>query len=327
MSVSELLTRFRVFSHFTETQRIQLAAMGTIRNLEAGLTALREGDPPTQLLLLLRGAFRIQHTTQFGVLTLGHVLPGDLLGDMGFIDGKGHGADVVSETDVEILAFDGEELTARTAADPAMATALMWALWKSLSGKLRKANEQLTTFFKDGFDATQPVVPPPVVDTPARDIRVAIAKKRDLFQEQRLSALDINLLSTLSRERQYAAGEIIFREGEVATEMFIVLDGTVLISKFIPGAGDEALTFLGRGDYFGEMALIDDLPRSAGATAHDDGATVLAIPRAVVSQLLNIQGVSSLRLLRLLCSMVALRLRESNGKLLGWFLLSSGKGG
>jgi len=40
---------------------------------------------------------------------------------------------------------------------------------------------------------------------------------------------------------------------------------------------------------------------------------------------LNIERVSSLRLLRLLCSMVALRLRESNGKLLGWYLLSAGK--
>jgi hypothetical protein len=40
---------------------------------------------------------------------------------------------------------------------------------------------------------------------------------------------------------------------------------------------------------------------------------------------LNIERISSLPLLRLLCSMVALRLRESNGKLLGWYLLTAGK--
>ena len=326
MSVSELLTRFRAFAHFNEEQRVTLASIGTVQSLDAGVKALHEGDPPTQLLLLLKGAFRIQHSTQFGVLTLGHVLPGDLLGDMGFIDGKGHGADVVSETEVEVLAFDAEDLTARTNTDSALATALMWALWKSLSGKLRKANEQLATFFKGDFDGAGLEVPAAAV-LPNREIKVTMSSKRDLFHEQRLSSLEINLLSTLSQERHYEAGEVIFHEGEEAEEMFVLLDGTVLISKFIPGAGEEALTFLGRGDYFGEMALIDGQPRSAGAAAHDDGATVLAIPRAVVDGLLNIEGVSSIRLLRLLCSMVALRLRESNGKLLGWFLLSSGKRG
>jgi CRP/FNR family cyclic AMP-dependent transcriptional regulator len=326
LSVAELLSRFRVFSHFDETQLVQISAIGTIRNLEIGTLALHEGDPPTQLILVLKGAFRIQHTTQFGPLTLGHVLPGDLIGDMGYIDGKSHGADAVAETDVEALAFDVEELTARTNQDHGLSTAVLWALWKSLSGKLRKANDQLAGFFKG--DATSPPLEIPVARGAHNEaFRVDMNAKRDLFQEQRLSSLEINLLSTLSRERRYEPGEIIFHEGELGDEMFVVLGGTVLISKFIPGAGDEALTFLGRGDYFGEMALIDDLPRSAGAKAHDDGATVLAIPREVVDGLLNIEQVSSLRLLRLLCSMVALRLRESNGKLLGWYLLSAGKGG
>jgi CRP/FNR family cyclic AMP-dependent transcriptional regulator len=326
LSVAELLSRFRVFSHFDETQRIQMAAIGTIRNLEAGTLALHEGDPATQLILVLKGAFRIQHTTQFGPLTLGHVLPGDLVGDMGYIDGKSHGADAVAETDVELLVFDVEDLIAKTTVDHGLSTAILWALWKSLSGKLRKANDQLAGFFK-GQTAAPPLEIPASHTPHHGTFHVDMGTKRDLFQEQRLSSLEINLLSTLSRERHYGAGEVIFHEGELGDKMFVVLGGTVLISKFIPGAGDEALTFLGRGDYFGEMALIDDLPRSAGARAHDDGATVLAIPREVVDGLLNIEQVSSLRLLRLLCSMVALRLRESNGKLLGWYLLSAGKSG
>jgi CRP-like cAMP-binding protein len=324
LSVTELLSRFRVFSHFSEEQRILLASIGNLKNLESDVLALHEGDPPTQLILVLKGAFRIQHTTQFGALTLGHVLPGDLIGDMGYIDGKSHAADAVSETEVEVLAFDSEDLTSKTSTDQAMAAALLWALWKSLSAKLRKSNDQLAGFFKGDFEA-------PPLEIPASralhsdEFRVDMKAKRDLFLEQRLSSLEINLLSTLSRERRYAADEVIFHEGEQGDEMFVILSGTVLISKFIPGAGDEALTFLERGDYFGEMALIDRQPRSAGARAHDDGVTVLSIPRDVVDGLLNIEKVTSLRLLRLLCSMVALRLRESNSKLLGWYLLSAGK--
>lgn len=325
MNVTDLLSHFRAFSHFDDAQLAQLADIGVLTTHAAGTQVLHEGDPPSQLLLVLKGAFRIQHTTQFGPLTLGHVLPGDLVGDMGYIDGKSHGADAFAETEVELLSFGAEELTSRANVDHAFATAILWTLWKSLSAKLRKANDQLAGFFRSEQEASSMELPiaPPLHDDA---FRVEMRDKRDLFQEQRLSALEINLLSSLSREKKFEPGAVIFHEGEPGDEMYVVLLGTVLISKFIPGAGDEALAFLGRGDYFGEMALIDGQPRSAGARAHDDGATVLTIPRDVVDGILDVERVSSLRLLRLLCSMVAQRLRESNGKLLGWYLLSAGRG-
>ena len=105
-----------------------------------------------------------------------------------------------------------------------------------------------------------------------------------------------------------------------------VVDGRVRIGKQIPGAGEEALAFMERGDWFGEMALIDNQPRSAEATAHDGGAVVLAVPRDVVAGLLDIKKVSSLRLLRILCGLVAKRLREIDDKLVGWFILAGGGG-
>ena len=104
------------------------------------------------------------------------------------------------------------------------------------------------------------------------------------------------------------------------------LGGRILISKFIPGAGEEALAFLERGDYFGEMALIDQAPRSAQARAHDEGAVVLAIPGEVVNGLLDVNKVSSLPLLKILCGLVTKRLRELDDKIVGWYILSGGEG-
>jgi CRP-like cAMP-binding protein len=285
---------------------------------------LQEGDPPTQLLLLLKGACLIQHRTQVGPLTLGHALPGDLLGDMGYIDGKSHAADVVAETEVELFLLESEDLATLTDQDPDFAIALLWALWRSLSEKLRKANALLAGFFSQD-QALPPSDRSAAAPASHPEFHVELSDKRDLFEEQRLSSLEINLLASLSRERHLAPGEVIFKEGALADEMYVVLSGTVLITKFIPGAGEEALAFLGRGDYFGEMALIDRQPRSAGALAHDDGATILAIPANVTSRILDIDGLSSIRLLRLLCSMVAQRLRESNGKLLAWHILTGGQ--
>ena len=109
----------------------------------------------------------------------------------------------------------------------------------------------------------------------AAEFRVDLASKRKLFQEQKLSSMEINFLTTLSKERKIGANQVIFREGDDGNEMFVVLEGRIMISKFIPGAGEEALAFLERGDYFGEMALIDKETRSADAKAHEGGAVVL----------------------------------------------------
>ena len=99
-----------------------------------------------------------------------------------------------------------------------------------------------------------------------------------------------------------------------------------MISKYIPGAGEEALAFLERGDYFGEMALIDNEPRSADAKAYDGGAVVLAIPaRGAERHPRHQQGLVAPPA-EILCNLVATRLRELDDKIIGWFILAGGAG-
>ena len=69
------------------------------------------------------------------------------------------------------------------------------------------------------------------------------------------------------REKSFAQGEIIFREGEAGAEAFRILEGRIEISIHIDGQGDAPLGHLLPGDIFGEMALLDDKPRSASARA------------------------------------------------------------
>jgi CRP-like cAMP-binding protein len=62
------------------------------------------------------------------------------------------------------------------------------------------------------------------------------------------------------------SGKIIFREGEEGDNMYIIQEGTVRISKKI-GGKEHTLAVLGKGDFFGEMAIVNRVRRSATATA------------------------------------------------------------
>jgi len=67
-------------------------------------------------------------------------------------------------------------------------------------------------------------------------------------------------------ERDYAAGETIIREGDTSTEMFIIQEGKVAVTKRI-GENEVFLATLQRGDFFGEMSLLESLPRNATVRA------------------------------------------------------------
>ncbi|MBN1356779.1 Crp/Fnr family transcriptional regulator [bacterium] len=78
---------------------------------------------------------------------------------------------------------------------------------------------------------------------------------------------------TFGTHLQFARGQRIFNFGDPGTEMYVILSGQVKI--FMPsGQFDLILTKLNKGDFFGEMALLEDLPRTAGAEALEDSELI-----------------------------------------------------
>ncbi len=67
-------------------------------------------------------------------------------------------------------------------------------------------------------------------------------------------------------ERSYLDGEVVVEEGDNSRDMFVIQSGSVRITKRI-GERDVELATLQRGDFFGEMSLMESLPRDASAIA------------------------------------------------------------
>jgi len=94
----------------------------------------------------------------------------------------------------------------------------------------------------------------------------------------KLSALELDSVAGHLIRRSYSPAESVFRGGDIGDSLYIIEKGTVRISITSPEGHEVVLAELGRGQFFGEMALLDDEPRSADAAARE-ASTLLVLER------------------------------------------------
>ncbi|APR77669.1 Acid-resistant protein [Minicystis rosea] len=125
-----------------------------------------------------------------------------------------------------------------------------------------------------------------------------------------LAQEDLDHLANTLVERPFASGEMIFHQGDAGTEMYIVASGHVNIH--LPGESSRRVSLkdITVGEYFGELALFDDKPRSASALATTD-ASLLELSRETLSAYLERRPRAAMAILRTMAE----RLRETNAML------------
>lgn len=150
--------------------------------------------------------------------------------------------------------------------------------------------------------------------------RIAQLRGIQLFSGLKEPALE--LLARIALEESHAKNTKIFRHGEPGDKLYLILEGKVRISREVPGMGEEALAVLGPGQMFGEMALLDESPRSADANVHER-CLLLAIPKDGFDDLLFLNKDLAYEVLWSIVRLLLKRLRETNDKLT--FLSTSNK--
>jgi len=126
-----------------------------------------------------------------------------------------------------------------------------------------------------------------------------------LFRQ--LGPEDLKPLRGIAREQQFSTGSQIFKEGDQGDGVYLVRTGLVEISGLLADAARHVFSQIGPGEIFGEMAVLENKPRSACAIAKFD-STVYFVPREEILRLVEKSPAMAMALLREISN----RLREFN---------------
>lgn len=108
-------------------------------------------------------------------------------------------------------------------------------------------------------------------------------KKMSLFIE--LTNSEMKIVDGFMHERNYLKGEVIFDEGEDGQAIYLILDGKVLICH--QAQSERPIAVLESGNFFGELALLDDAPRAAQARAAENCTLVVLFRGDFLSLMLS----------------------------------------
>ena len=111
--------------------------------------------------------------------------------------------------------------------------------------------------------------------------------------------------------RTYQKSDIIFEEGSTGSEMFLIHSGKVALLAKQNKAEAVTLAILNPGDFFGEMALVDDQVRNASAVAADDNTRIIALDKPKFLFMVRQQPQFALSVMHTLCQ----RLRDLDRRL------------
>ena len=129
-----------------------------------------------------------------------------------------------------------------------------------------------------------------------------------------LTTRELKEVAAIVHKRQYRAGEPVFYQGDPGLGMYIIQEGEVSISLAGKDSVEEELAVLTDGDFFGEIALLDESPRSANAICKAD-CTLIGFFRPDLFELIEKKPRLGTKIVLKLAEIVAQRLRKTDKEL------------
>lgn len=143
---------------------------------------------------------------------------------------------------------------------------------------------------------------------PEGDQRARLLRRSFLFRD--VQAEMLTRVAALAVLRRLEAGETLFWQDDEADALYGMVEGLVRIWVHGPDGKELTLNLMEPGDFFGEIALLDGLPRTATATSQGE-SRLIVIPRREFQTLLEGEPALARHLIELLCE----RLRQNTDRL------------
>jgi CRP/FNR family transcriptional regulator, cyclic AMP receptor protein len=308
---------FRMFQHFPDDALMRLADLAREVTVDADHVVHHEGDQGEDFWVVVAGSIEGSRATPMGKQPVIRVRAGQMLGDVSFLDGKARPVTAVATQPTVMLRFDAAKVRALLERDHELSVYLLRTFWHSMASKTRQTNQFMAEVFTRR-DTIQRSGSPGA----GQDVNMAPGTKLELFKEKGMSAAELRLLAMTLPAHRYPPETYIFMEGDPGTCLYIVIEGRVRVSRRIPDMGEETLAVLDRGEVFGEMALVDDQPRSADVRSHTEGSTVLSVSQTDLEEILNLPPLAAAQFLRLLDCILCRRLRNMVDLLVSWRMMA-----
>lgn len=245
--------------------------------------AAKERLPASEEVLILgEGSIQLSVEAKRGPIAFATVERGEFIGEVDFFEPDPQPVLALATTPSVGHAVSRRALINAFHYSRTGAAKLMSIFARGLSRKIRAANEVLDQNLRDG------------------DLVVEI-------RPTELGEPDLARIQSLSVSRSYPADATLFKEGDESTELFVIREGEVEIVKESASHVPLTLARLGPGDFFGEMAFVDQRPRSATALARKPLA-VSVLPAGVLERVLDANLGTAIYLSNAICKIMARRL-------------------
>ncbi len=290
--IAEMLRRVPMLALVNDDQVAQLAHLMTQVDLDKGDVLFHEGMPGGAMALLVSGNLSVHAHGLGGDAEVGVIYPGEIVGEMACIDPAPRAASVIASKPSTAVCLTAEGFANLAENNAGLAIAIRRSILQQINARLRQTNERIDAeLIRRGIP---PIRPEPDVSsttaaTPSGRIDLRAVESLAAFQDD-----ELNTLVAMAPPLTYPTGYVLCIEGKIGTSAYIVARGAVNVLRRV-GHDDRLLATLGPGALAGQMALIDDAPRSASVSVREP-SVILKLDRAPFQALLSDHSPFAMRL-------------------------------
>lgn len=262
----EILRRVRAFADLGDDECDAVLAVLKARRGAPGDALFKEGDRGDSLMIVLDGhlvaTVRTDAGTQEEVARLG---PGEVVGEMAFVDAEPRSATVTAPAGATVLEFSRAALDGLRASAPRIAASIQRNVLADVARRLRDVGEKLSDPMSGGgaprslrgSSSAGPESRRPGRGLTAEQLRTIPALAS-------YTPEDLELLAYIATFKSFPAGEVLMKEGAEGDACWLLVRGSVAVTR---AAQSTPLATLGPGALVGQLALIDRAARNATVTA------------------------------------------------------------